>query len=446
MNRALFVAVFIADLGGLLFGFCIAVIAGALPLLTTEFQLSAGMQGWAVNSTAVGCIFGSLFLGRLSDFLGRRPTLMFIALIFLFSNIATGVIGSFHFFLVFRFITGVAIGGSAVLSPVYIAELSPPDFRGRLVASFSLAIVIGILLAFFSDYMLMDAGANNWRYMFLVGAFPALVFFLLLFFAPESPRYLMQRGLEHETDVVIRRINPQIDKFIFMQEFKKLNNIKIIASNSNLFKQPYLKMLYTGIALGMLNQFTGISAVMYYATDFFRSVGVAVNSGMKQAVIIGVTNLVFTLVAMTMIDKIGRKKLLLMGSIGMAVCLFLSAILFTAGLQQSYITLLILFGFIGFFAVSQGTVLWVLLSEIFPNSIRIRGAALGSSAYWFFNLLITFLFPILIANIGAGALFGFFTAATLGSYFYFRKYLIETKGKTLESMKNYLMKKEPVPR
>jgi MFS family permease len=192
----------------------------------------------------------------------------------------------------------------------------------------------------------------------------------------------------------------------------------------------------------MLNQFTGISAVMYYATDFFRSVGVAVNSGIKQAVIIGVTNLVFTLVAMTMIDKIGRKKLLLMGSIGMAVCLFLSAILFTAGLQQSYITLLILFGFIGFFAVSQGTVIWVLLSEMFTNNIRIRGAAIGSSSYWFFYVVTSSIFPVIAVHLGVGTLFFICAVATSGSFFFFRKYLVETKGKTLEEMENYMVNEQ----
>jgi len=440
MNRALFVATFIASLGGLLSGFGIAVITVAMPFLTSEFQLNAEMQVWAVNSTLIGSVFGALVIGRLSDFLGRRPMLMALALLFLFSAIATGLIGSFSFFLVFRFFTGIAIGGSAVLSPVYIAELSPPNIRGRLVASFQLAIVIGILIAFFSDYMLLDTGANNWRYMFITGALPALIFFFLLFFAPESPRYLMQRGLEHETDVVIRRVNPQIDKYEFMQEFKKLNNIKIIASNATLFKQPFSKLLFIAILLAMFNQFTGINAVIYYANDFFKSVGLSANSGIEQVLIIGLTNLVFTVVAMTLIDKVGRKKLLLTGSLGMAVCLFLFAILFAAGLNGSYIMLLILIGFIGFFAASQGTVIWVLLSEMFPNNIRIRGASIGSSSYWFFNLVTSFLFPLLAANLGVGTLFVFFAAATFGSFFFFRKYLVETKGKTLEEMENYMEK------
>lgn len=442
MNRPLFLAIFVVDLLGLLAGFGITVITDAMPFLTTEFQLNGGMQDWAVNSMVIGSAVGALFIGRPSDFLGRRPMLMAVALLFLFSTIATGVIGSYKFFLVFRFITGMAIGGSVILAPVYISELSPPNIRGRLVASFQLAIVIGILMALLSDYMLMDTGVNNWRYMFISGVFPALIFFLLLLFIPESPRYLMQRGLEHETDVVIRRINPQIDKFEFIQEFKKSNDIKIISSNAYLFQQPYPKLLLTGIALGMFNQFTGINAVMFYVTDFFRSVGFASNSRIEPALIIGLTNLVFTIVAMTIIDKVGRKKLLLAGSIGMAVCLSILTILLTAGLEGSFIILLVLVGFTGFFAASQGTVIWVLLSEMFPNNIRIRGASIGSFSYWFFYVVIVFLFPVIAKNLGVGTLFGFFAVATIGSYFFFRKYLVETKGKTLEEMNKNMEKKE----
>lgn len=446
MNRAIFLAIFAANLLGLLSGFGIAVITGAMPFLTTEFQLDSGMQGWAVYSMFIGAAFGALLIGRSSDFYGRRPALMAVALIFLLSAVATAVASSFSFFLVFRFITGVAIGGATVLSPVYISELSPPILRGRLVASFQLSIVIGILLALLAVYMLLDSGANNWRFMFIAGCLPVPLFFLFLVFVPESPRYLMQRGLEHETDVVIRRINPGIDKNQFMKEFKESINIKILASNGALFKQSYSKLLFIGIAIGMFNQFTGINVVVFYLTDFFRQVGFTKNSGIELALIIGLTNLIFTIVAMKIIDKTGRKKLLLVGSVGMAVCLLFSALLFAAGLEGSYIMLMILLVFVGFFAVSQGTVLWVLLSEMFPNSIRVRGAAIGSSAYWFFNMLISFLFPILIANIGVAVLFAFFAAATLGSFFFFRKYLIETKGRSLESMENYMIKKESVLR
>jgi sugar porter (SP) family MFS transporter len=443
INRALFIATFIASLGGLLFGFDIAVVTGAMPFLATEFQLSSGMQGLTLNLTLIGSAFGVLIIGRPSDFLGRRRMMMVIALLFLFSAIATGVISNFKFFLVFRFITGIAIGGSAVLVPVYISELSPPNIRGRLVATFQLAITIGILMAFLSDYMLMDTGANNWRYMFIFRGFPALIFYLLLIFVPESPRYLMQRGLEHESDVVIRRTNPNVDKNEFIKEFKKFNNIKILVSNAYLFKQPYLKLLYLGIALGMFNQFTGINAVMYYTTDLFRSFVFAANSGIEQALIIGLTALVFTIVAMTKIDKVGRKKLLLVGSIGMTVCLSLFAILFMAGFKGSYIMLPVLIGFTGFCAASQGTVIWVLLSEMFPNNIRIRGVSIGIFSYLSFNVVTSFILPVISPNYGVGSLFAFYAFATFGSFFFYRKYLIETKGKTLEEIEKD-MKKESV--
>jgi sugar porter (SP) family MFS transporter len=434
MNRALFLAISAANLLGLLSGFGIAVINGALPFLTMEFQLDSGMQGWAVYSMFIGAVLGALLIGRSSDFFGRRPVLMAVALIFLVSAVATGVASNFNFFLFFRFITGIAIGGTTVLSPVYISELSPPKLRGRLVASFQLSCVIGILLAFLSDYMLSDTGANNWRFMFIAGGVPVLLFFLLLVFVPESPRYLMQRGLEHETDVVIRRINPDIDKYQFMKEFKESLNIKILSSNGALLKPSFSRLLFIGIAIGMFNQFTGVNVVMFYVTDFFRSRGLTANSGIVPAMTLGMINFVFTIVAMIFIDKTGRKKLLMLGSIGMAFCLFLLTLLFIAGLEGSTLILLVMAGFVGFFAVSQGTVLWVLLSEMFPNSIRVRGAAIGSSSFWFFNLLISFLFPIFIGSIGVAVLFAFFTATTLGSLFFFRKYLVETKGRSLESM------------
>ena len=442
MNRAIFLAITAANLLGLLSGFSIAVITGALPFLIPEFQLNSGMQGWAIYTMFIGAFFGALLIGRSSDFYGRRPMLMAVALLFLISAVATGVASSFNFFLVSRFITGIAIGGATVLSPVYISELSPPALRGRLVASFQLSIVIGILIAFFTNHLLLDTGANNWRFMFIVGGLPTLLFFLLLVFVPESPRYLMQRGLEHETDVVIRRISPDIDKFQFMKEFKESMNIKILASNGALFKQSYSKLLFIGIAIGMFNQLTGINVVIFYLTDFFRSVGINKNSGIELALIIGLTNLIFTIVAINFIDKTGRKKLLLIGSIGMGVCLLLLSILFTAGMGGSYIILLILAGFFGFYAVSQGTVMWVLLSELFPNSIRVRGAAIGSSSFWFFNVVVSLLFPVITVNLGVGILFGFFAAATLGSFFFFRKYLVETKGKSLEMMENYMIKKD----
>ena len=246
-------------------------------------------------------------------------------------------------------------------------------------------------------------------------------------------------------DVVMRRTNPEMDKFEFVQEFKKSVDIKIIARNASLFKQPHLKLVLTGIALGLFNQLTGINAVMSYAADLFRPVAFLANSGIKQAVIIGLTNLVFTIIAMTLIDKIGRKKLLLAGSIGMTVCLSLFALLFTAGLQGSYIMFPVLVGFIGFFAASQGTVIWVLLSEMFPNNIRIRGTSIGLFSFWLFNMVTSFLFPMITTNFGVGTLFVFYTIATFGSFFFFRKYLVETKGKTLEEMEKHTVKMESTP-
>jgi sugar porter (SP) family MFS transporter len=430
----------VAALGGLLFGFDTAVINGALPFFTDYFGLDKALQGWAVSAALIGCILGALFIGRPGDVFGRRTMLRTLALLFLISAVGSGLAQNLTVFVFFRIIGGLAIGGSSVLSPMYISEIAPPRQRGRLAITFQMAIVIGILVAFFSDYLLLNTGPNNWRWMFIVGALPALIFFILLFFVSRSPRWLVKTGKIEEARRVLAQVNAGQDSEMTIKEIRESIDNEIINRSIYLFKKPFLRLVLIGIAVGMFNQFTGINIIMYYATDIFRSAGFSTGSAIGQTVIIGCTNLLFTIVAMTIIDKVGRKKLLLTGAIGMAIFLGLFSYAFISGNIGGYLLLVMLIGFIGFFAASQGAVIWVLLSEMFPNNIRARGSAIGSFSHWFFNALLTFLFPVVAAATGIGYVFIFYAVATLISFFFFRAFLVETKGKSLEQLEKIVLK------
>lgn len=443
MHKKLYTYTIVAALGGLLFGFDTAVINGAMPFFTDYFDLTEAMQGWAVSSALVGCIIGALFIGKPGDQFGRRSMLRFLALLFLVSALGTGLASNLTWFVVFRFIGGLAVGGSSVLSPMYISEISPPEQRGRLTITFQLAIVIGILVAFFSDYLLLNTGANNWRWMFLMEGLPALLFFGLLFMVSKSPRWLVKSGEIDAARKVIREVNPHTDCEKLLDEIKESIDNEVISKNIYLFKKPYVKLVFIGIMVGFFNQFTGINIIMYYATDIFRSVGFSTDSAIGQTVIIGLTNLLFTLIAMRVIDRVGRKSLLLVGSLGMTLFLALFAWAYITEATQNFMLLGFLILFIAFFASSQGAVIWVLLAEMFPNNIRSRGTAIGSFSHWFFNGLTAFLFPVIVGAFtggkGIGYVFGFYAIITFLSFFYFKRKLVETKGKSLEELEKHML-------
>ncbi len=437
-GNKLYLYTFVAALGGLLFGFDTAVINGAIPFFSDYFELNDTLKGWAVSAALIGCVIGAIVIGKPADYFGRRNSLRFLGLLFLISAVGTGLATELWIFISFRFIGGLAVGGASVLSPMYISEISPPAIRGRLTITFQLAIVTGILVAFFTDYLLLDTGENNWRWMFFSEGIPSLVFFILLFYVEKSPRWLVKRGEYEKARAVILQVDPggAIDKIL--NEIKDSINEEIISKSIYLFRKPFLRLIMIGIAIGMFNQFTGINVIMYYATDIFRSAGFSTDSAIGQTVIIGFTNLIFTLIAMRVIDQFGRKKLLLTGSLGMTLFLGLFSWAYLIGNFQDVYLLLFLVGFIAFFAFSQGAVIWVLLAEMFPNNIRARGTAIGSFSHWFFNALTTFLFPIIAGGFaggkGTGYVFIFYAVATLISYFFYKKFIIETKGKSLENI------------
>jgi sugar porter (SP) family MFS transporter len=294
----------------------------------------------------------------------------------------------------------------------------------------------------------MGSGDSNWRYMFLAGAIPAVIFFVLLFFVSQSPRWLVMVGRNDEAKDVLMKLNPNEDIEKTMNDIVQSLNKESLSKSVVLFKKPYLRLVLIGIAVGMFNQFTGINTIMYYAPTIFKSAGFSENSAFLQTVIVGVTNLVFTVIAMTVIDKLGRKFLLMMGAVGMSIFLGLFSFSF---LNKSFLDflnqtfggfglLIFVMGFIAFFAASQGAVIWVILSEMFPNNIRARGSSIGSFSHWVFNALISFLFPIAASNIGVGTVFIFYAAATAFSLFFFWKYLVETKGKSLEEIEKLVLK------
>lgn len=428
----------IALLGGMLFGYDTAVINGAMPFFTSYFNLSDAMVGWSVSSGLAGCIIGASFASWPTDKFGRRDTMKFAALLFLLSALGTGFAYEFNLFVISRILGGIAVGVVSVTMPIYLSEITSAEKRGSSTINFQLGVVVGILVAFFVDYLLIDTGEYNWRYMFLSMAIPSCGFFLLLLKAKRSPRWLVQQGYVKEAEnVLIEFYSLETSKKTILEITESLHRQHCdMQSHPSLYKRPYLRFILIGIAVGIFSQLSGIAIVMYYATDIFRAAGFSTNAAIGQTVIIGFTNLIFTLLAKYLIDKLGRRTLLLFGTVGMSVSLALLALSYFGSDFPVWVLLISLVSFVAFFASSMGAVSWVLLGEIFPNSIRSQGMSIGSLSNWIVNGAISFLFPIITGAFshGGGYCFAFFSITTLCGYFFFRKYLFETKNKSLEEI------------
>lgn len=443
MPRSLFIYSIVAALGGFLFGFDTAVINGALPFFREHFQLDKVMEGWAMSSAIFGCIVGAIGVGRLGDKYGRRFMLQITALLFLISAVGTGLATNIGYFIAFRIIGGLAVGGASVLSPIYISEIAPAQYRGRFTILFQLSLVVGILVAFATDLALINTGINNWRWMFISEAAPALLFFNLLFFVGRSPRWLVKNGRFEEAQQVIDKTNMGNNNIELLAEIKNSVDNEVVEHIKYLFKKPFLRLVIIGILIGMFNQFTGIAIVMIYSSDIFRAAGFGTESAILQTVIVGFTNLSFTLLAMVFIDRIGRKFMLLLGSIGMTLFLAIFSFVFLKEIG-GFMPLVFMIAFVACFAFSQGAVVWVLFAEMFPNNIRSRGVAIGSFSHWVFYALLLFLFPVIQKsfsdNRGIGYVFAFFAVCTFISFFFFKKYIVETKGKSLEELEKETLK------
>ncbi len=441
MKRYLFFVTFVASLGSLLFGFETGVINGTIFYVARYFGLTPAMKGFVVSVALIGCVFGALFAGKPADLFGRRYVLRYVGVFFLVSMLLTGLATNLWMFIIGRFIGGLAVGGASVVTPMYISEVAPPKFRGRLVATAQFAIVLGVLVSFFSNFLIDSIGEveNKWRWMFLFGVIPSAIFLILLFFIQRSPRWLIKTGRIDEARQSLIRVNNLSDPDELIKEIRDSLNTEVLSHYSVLFHKPYLKLVLIGIGVGMFNQLSGINIVNYYSTDIFREAGFSSESAFSQTMLIGLVNLIFTIVGMSLIDKFGRKFLLYIGGFGMPVFLGLFSWAYISGHTEGYILLISLLGFIAFFAASQGTVIWVILSEMFPNNIRARGSAIGSFSHWFFNSLISWLFPITVASIGSGYAFLFFFVATILSLFFYRFALVETKGKSLEEIEKIML-------
>jgi len=437
MKRSLFLFAFVGALGGFLFGYDTAVINGALPFFREYFELDKVMEGWAMSSAIFGCIAGAIFIGKPGDKYGRRDMLKGMALLFLISAIGTGLSTHISWFIAFRIIGGLAVGGSSVLSPMYISEIAPARYRGRFAITFQLSVVVGILVAFAADLALINTGLNNWRWMFMSEAVPAVLFFALLFLVDPSPRWLVKKGDPGKARVVIDKVNHDADGDRLLTDIKESIDNEVVEHFKYLFKQPYLRLVMIGIIIGFLNQTTGIAIVMIYSSDIFRAAGFGTESAIMQTVIVGFTNLIFTIIAMTLIDRIGRKFLLLVGSVGMTIFLAIFSYIFFKNIG-GFLPLIMMISFVACFAFSQGAVVWVLFAEMFPTNIRSRGVSIGSFTHWVFYAILLFVFPIVKRsfsdNSGIGYVFAFFAIMTFISFFFFKKYIVETKGKTLEEI------------
>ena len=427
----------VAALGGLLFGFDTAVISGATGALTTTYSLTPATLGLTVAAALYGTIVGAMFGGVPGDRYGRRGSLRITAVLYLLSALGCAFAFNWYAFVLARFIGGLGIGASSVLGPMYIAEIAPPKQRGRLVGFFQFNIVFGILLAYFSNYVVGTMGFADleWRWKLGVPAIPAALFLVMLFTIPESPRWLAKRGRMQEAEDVLRSTgDPGYRKGL--AEIADSLDARHGAANEPLFQRKYRFPIFLAVSIGMFNQFSGINAVLYYLNDIFAKAGFTKVSGDLQAVAVGATNLLFTMVAMSVIDKVGRRTLLLIGSVGTAVALAGVAAIFFAGTHQDLLVWCLV-GFIAFFAFSQGAVIWVYLSEVFPTRVRAKGQSLGSFTHWIMNALISGIFPVLAAKSG-GAPFVFFAVMMVVQFFVVLATYPETKGYSLEEMQRKL--------
>jgi sugar porter (SP) family MFS transporter len=436
-NLYLLRASLVAALGGLLFGFDTAVIAGTTGALTKAFSLSPAMLGFTVSAALWGTVLGSLSAGPPSDRYGRRSCLTALGALFLASALGCSLAWSWPALLTFRAIGGLAIGASSVVGPMYIAEISPAAKRGRLVGLFQTNVVVGILLAYLSNYLVATGGfgASEWRWKFGMVAIPAAAFLIAIIGIPESPRWLVAAGRLEEAREVLRRVGESnVDRET--QEIAETLHKQHDRGSEPLFQSRYRKPIILAISIGMFNQLSGINAILYYLNDIFERAGFSKVSSDMQAVVIGFTNLIFTLIAMSMIDRLGRKKLLLVGAVGTAICLAGVAGIFATG---SHPELLVwcLVGFIASFAFSQGAVIWVYLSEVFPNLVRAKGQSLGSFTHWFMNAVISGVFPVMAARSGAIP-FVVFALMMVAQFFVVLTMYPETKGVSLEEMEHHI--------
>ena len=428
---------FVSSLGGLLFGFDTAVISGAENAIQQIYGLTDLWHGFTIATALIGTLVGAFCCGRPAEKYGRHISLIVIAFLYLISAVGSAAIVNWYSFMIFRFIGGLAVGASSVIGPMYIAEISPSKWRGRFVAFFQFNIVLGIVLAYISNFLVKGV-PHDWQWMIGIEAFPALAFALLLFTVPESPRWLVKQGRPSEGRSVLQMIGePDVDREI--REIEE--SLRATAdAGDRLFQKKYALPVLIAFLIATFNQLTGINAILYYAPRIFEQSGVFAEGAMVHSIIIGLTNLVFTMLGMSLIDKVGRKQLLLFGAVGMFIALSMVSVGFKMNLIHGYYMLICLMGYIAFFALSLGATIWVVISEVFPNTVRAKGQMFGSMTHWVWSALLTWFFPVLFKDGREAFIFGFFALIALGSLVFAIK-IPETKGKSLEQIQKELTSK-----
>jgi MFS transporter, SP family, arabinose:H+ symporter len=440
-NAFLLLASVVAALGGLLFGFDTAVISGTTPFIQPYFNLNDVGLGWTVSSLLIGCIAGVTLSGRPGDLFGRRNTLRIAALVFLVSAVGSALSAALWVFVTFRFFGGIAVGTVSMLSPMYISEIAPGPRRGALVSLNQLAIVIGILVAFFTNYLLVGVGPDNWRWMLSVMGLPALLFFASLLFVPESPRWLVQKGKTDEAFGILKRINGSEKAASELKEIRESISSEEIGTYREVFSGELRPLLTIGVLLAVFSQLSGINSIMYYAPIIFEKMGTGTSSALMQTIAVGAVNLTFTLVSLRLIDRWGRKPLLVVGAIGMAISLSVMAGAFYTRHFEGYLVLVFILLFIASFAVSIGPVSWVVIAEIFPNKLRSKAMSVAIVSLWTSTFLVSLTFPVILERFGGGAAFAIFAAMCILLLLYVVFRLPETKGKSLEELERILLRK-----
>jgi sugar porter (SP) family MFS transporter len=439
-NSNLIKATLTGALGGLLFGFDTVVISGAIDALVKLYNLSPQGKGWTVAIALIGTVVGSFGAGVAGQKLGGRETLRITAVLYVVSAIGSALAWGWPSLMVFRFLGGLGIGASSVLGPVYITELSPAKWRGRLVGAFQFNVVFGILVAYTSNYLirLLHLGAAEWRWQVGVAAIPAIGFLVLLFGIPRSPRWSASKNRIDEALAVLKLMG-EPDPEAELADIRSALEQEHTSAQEPVFRWKYRYPLFLAITIGAFNQLAGINAILYYLPSIFASAGFSQISGDQQAIAIGFTNLIFTMVGMSVIDKLGRKTLLLVGAAGTAGCLGAVSWLFRTH-SHSGALVWIFITYIAFFALSQGAVIWVYIGEVFPNHVRSKGQGVGNASHWIMNTIVALEFPVLVVSMGRSAPFTFFAAMTAIQFIVVLFFYPETKGQTLEQLQRRLVK------
>ena len=439
-NRKVLLWSIVVALGGFLFGFDTAVISGAEQSIQAFWNLTPVEHGLTISIALIGTILGSLLGSIPSDRLGRRGTLIIIAAIYLISSLGSALTHNWVIFLFFRFLGGLGVGASSVTAPVYISEISPAEKRGRLVAMFQFNVVFGILFSYFSNYLIGQEGEASWRLMLGIQAVPSLLFLILLKFVPESPRWLILKGKKEETAIkTLQVISPDNYEEVY-QNIKRNNREEEATGDSDqLFSAKNKFPIFLAVSFAVFNQVSGINAIIYYAPRIFEMTGLGRSSSLLSTVGIGAVNFIFTLVAINFIDKIGRRTLMMIGSFGLILTLGLVSLSFYTQSFGGWNVTIYLLVYIAFFAFSQGAVIWVFISEIFPNGVRAKGQTLGSTTHWVMAAIIAFSFPMLAEKLGGGHTFLFFSVMMVVQLLFVWKLMPETKGRSLEQIERTLV-------